>query len=84
MRTAWIEGNIPLKLRSNYFGLPLDYGVNRRGEILEGGIATASRPIAVQGFYGEAGKLKDRLAKRFCWGLCRYGRTRLPSWSCGQ
>jgi hypothetical protein len=35
---------------------------------LEGKIATASRPIAVQSFYGEAGK-KDRHAKRFLLGI---------------
>src|SRR5260370_11709554 len=39
--------------------------------MLDGKIATASRPIAVQGLYGKTGKLKDGLTERLAGNRAR-------------
>src|SRR5712671_7635960 len=73
MRSALMDGNpVALELRSDYLSLSRDNGVHTRGDILDRNFAMASKPIAVEGLYGKAGKLKDSLAYRLardCAGM---------------
>src|SRR5260370_29846286 len=62
MRTALMDGNpVALLLRSNYLSLSRDNGIHSGGNILNRKVDTTLRPIAVEGLYGKAGKLKDGL-----------------------
>src|SRR5260370_771166 len=76
MRTALMDGNpVALLLRSNYLSLLRDNGIHTGGDILNRNVDTTLRPIAVEGLYGEAGKLKDGLTYRLagdCAGMNAY------------
>src|ERR1700730_17311678 len=72
MRTALMDSNpVALELRSNYLSLSRDNGVHTRGDILDRNVDTTLRPIAVQGLYGKAGKLKDGLTYRLAGDCAR-------------